>query len=101
LQAQGQHGFDGVAGSGCRGLGEDDGVAGQGTVRVDGVVGLRTVQGAQHRGLREEHVVAGSGTALRAWGRRLCGRRRHWLGSENMVARKGHNLGREHWCRGS
>jgi uncharacterized protein YodC (DUF2158 family) len=49
------------------GLGEDDGIAGSGMIRVqrcrlgDGV-------GPRRHGLREDDVVAGSGMASRTWG---------------------------------
>jgi hypothetical protein len=68
LQTQGRCGFDGIAGSGHRGLREDDDVVGPGTERVISVTGSGTARGAQRCGLREDDVVAGSGTASRAWG---------------------------------
>jgi hypothetical protein len=45
--------------------------------------------GQWRRGLREDNVVVGSGTASQAWGWRMCGRRRHRLGSGKMAAHKG------------
>jgi hypothetical protein len=51
-----------------RGLGEDDGIAGPGTARVDGVAGLGTAQGAHHHGLREDDIVVSSGMVSWAWG---------------------------------
>jgi hypothetical protein len=71
------------------GLGADDGAAGPGMVRVDGVVGSGTMLGAQRRGLKEDNVVVGSGMALRAWVRCMHGRRCQRLGSGKMVVRKG------------
>jgi hypothetical protein len=77
LRAQGWREFDSISSSGCRGLWEDDDVMGPGRAWVISIMGLRTVRAAQHHGLREDIVVAGSGTTMRAWGRRLCGRRHH------------------------
>jgi hypothetical protein len=95
LRAKGWCGFDGVVGSRAswgrrhRELGEDNGVAGLGTVWVNGITGSGTVPGAHRHGLREDNIVAGSETTSRAWGRCMRGRWRHWLGSGKMAARKG------------
>jgi hypothetical protein len=66
LWAQGRCGFDGVAGSGRRGLREDDGAADPGMVWVIGIAGSGTARGAQRHGLGKDNVVAGSRTASRA-----------------------------------
>jgi hypothetical protein len=68
LQTQGRHEVNDIAGSGRRGLGEDDDAVGLGTAWVIGVVSLGTVRGAQRHGLGEDNVVVGSGTASWAWG---------------------------------
>jgi hypothetical protein len=68
LRAQGRCGFDGVEGSGCCWLGEDDCTTDLGTAWVVGVVGSRMAWGAQRRGLGEEDVVVGLGTASRVRG---------------------------------
>jgi hypothetical protein len=95
LQAQWRRGFDSIAGSRisrgqrCRGLGEDDCAMGRRHHGLGNDVECTT------SGLREDDVVVGLGTALRAWGRGLCGRRRHRRGSRKMAARKGARL----WSR--
>jgi hypothetical protein len=101
LRAQEWREFDGVAGSGHHGLGEDDGIAELGRVWVVGYVGSRIEQGAQRCRLREDDVVAGSGIASWAWARGLHCRWRHRLRSGKMVARKGLDHGRQRRCRGS
>jgi hypothetical protein len=67
------------------GLNEDDDVVGPVTVWVNGVVGSGMARGAQHHMLRDDDSVVGSRTASRAWGRRMCGRWHHRLGSGKMV----------------
>jgi hypothetical protein len=89
LQAQGRRGFDGIMGSGCRGLMEDDSVADPRMARVVGIVGSRMARGAQRRGLGEDDVVAVLGTVSRAWGQGLGCRRHHRIRSGKMAAHKG------------
>jgi hypothetical protein len=89
LWAQGRRGFDGIAGSGRRGLREDDGSVDTGRVRVISIMGSGMVWGAQHRGLEEDDIVAGLGTTSLAWGRGPRCPQRHWLGSRKMATRKG------------
>jgi hypothetical protein len=60
--------------------------------------GLRNGMGAQRHGLWEDDVVVGLRTASWAWGRGLCCRQCHRLGSGKMVARKGLDSGRQRWC---
>jgi hypothetical protein len=55
---------------------------------VHGVTGLGTTPGAQRHGLGEDDIVAGSETVPWDWGRRLCGRQRHMLGSGKMTVHK-------------
>jgi hypothetical protein len=74
---------------GHRGLGEDDGTAGPGMARVDGVVGLGMAHGAPCCRFGEEDLVAGSGMTSRAWGRCLRGRWHHRLGLGKMAVLKG------------
>jgi hypothetical protein len=101
LRTQGRHGFDSIAGSGRRRLGEDDGTADPGRAWVIGVTSLGTAWGAQHRGLGEDDIVVGLGTASQAWGQVLHCQWRHRLGSGKMAVRKGLDRGRERWFRGS
>jgi hypothetical protein len=95
LWAQGQWGFDGVTGSGMSrgrrrcGLRVDDGTAGPGTARVNGVVGSGMAHDAQCREIGEENVVAGLRMASRALGWCRHGRRCHRLGSGSWRRVKG------------
>jgi hypothetical protein len=82
-------------GSGCRKLREDDGVAGLRMAWVVGIVGSGMARGAQRCRLKEDDVVAGSGMASWTWGRGLCGRWHHRLGSGKMAVRKGLDCGQE------
>jgi hypothetical protein len=95
LRAQGRRGFEGIAGSRHRRLGEDDNAVDPGTAWVIGVKGSRMAWGAHRHGLGEDNIVVGSRTASRAWGRGLHCQWRHRLGSGKMAAHKGLDRGRE------
>jgi hypothetical protein len=73
----------------CHGLREDDGATGPGMAWVDGVMVSGMARGAQRRGLGEDNNGMSSGIVMWAWGHRMCGRQRHWLGSGKMAAYKG------------
>jgi hypothetical protein len=117
LWAQGQRGFDGVADSGCRRLGEDDGTKGMGMARVIGVTGSWIAWGAQRHGLgrmtllraREWHHglgdeacmvdgVTGSGT-LALW---ASGRTRQWRGGsgEDLTMARAPGMSTTAWAPG-
>jgi hypothetical protein len=85
LLAQGWRGFDGIAGSGHRGLREDNDTVGSGTAWVISIVGSRTAWGAHRCRLREDDIGVGLGTTLQAWECGLRGRWRHQLGDDGAA----------------
>jgi hypothetical protein len=98
LQAQRRRGFYDITGFGCRRLREYDDIVDLRTARVIGVVGSGMAWVHSVTGFWEDDVVVGLRTASWAWGRGLCCRQCHRLGSGKMAARKGLDSGRQRWC---